>query len=582
MQLHSRWAHTLLLFALSLPYCINLGTSSIWDANEAFYAETPREMLGSGDYIAPHFNFAPRAQKPPLTYWVILAAYRLLGVNEFAVRLPSAFAAIGVILFSYGIARLLFNPRAGLMAALVTATTARIFILARRLPIDILLIFFLMGTLFFLIWAIQTGKKWRWACAYLFSALGFMTKGPVALFAPAVSCFIWLLRSRQIKLRSTHPLIGAVVFGLVTLPWYAMVFRSHGWTYIAPFFLRDNLGRFASESLGPSRGYFYYFSVAATDFFPWSILALCTVWLLWMNRKSARPLKSLEFGLPILWCATFFLLFSFSKNKQEYYIAPIYPVAGILLSGIMEIAFCRNRSNLSVPGGNVGAVSRNENESGLVLAESWWFRAYVLMALLIFLVSLIAPYVFHSFMPDILLVLHYLPSLVLAAGSVILAWSIFRKKLFQCFMTLGLSLWIVYLLTASVYLPGLEPYRPVKRFCHVIERQRGSGDSAGYFRTALPSMVYYLRQPVFEEYDVGAMTRRLQSGKRVFCILAEKDYNYFADKKDLEIYILDRNARFSIRFGALLNSGYFPEEELLLISNRPESPTESSRDDSRS
>jgi 4-amino-4-deoxy-L-arabinose transferase-like glycosyltransferase len=154
MRLHLPYLHIAFLAALCLPYCINLGTSSIWDANEAFYAETPREMLESGDYLAPRFNFEPRAQKPPLTYWAILASYKLFGISEFAVRLPIALAAIGVLLFSYGIARMLFNPRAALIAAAVTATVARIFILARRLPIDILLMFFLMGTLFFLVRAI--------------------------------------------------------------------------------------------------------------------------------------------------------------------------------------------------------------------------------------------------------------------------------------------------------------------------------------------------------------------------------------------------------------------------------------------
>ena len=34
-----------LLVAAAVPYFVNLGVSSIWDANEAFYAQTPREMM---------------------------------------------------------------------------------------------------------------------------------------------------------------------------------------------------------------------------------------------------------------------------------------------------------------------------------------------------------------------------------------------------------------------------------------------------------------------------------------------------------------------------------------------------------
>src|SRR6266545_7801206 len=93
-------ARLLVIAALTAPYLINLGVSSIWDANEAFYAETSREMIESGNYLAPQFNYQPRPQKPPLTYWLVLASYNLFGVSEFAVRLPGALAALGVIVFT--------------------------------------------------------------------------------------------------------------------------------------------------------------------------------------------------------------------------------------------------------------------------------------------------------------------------------------------------------------------------------------------------------------------------------------------------------------------------------------------------
>jgi 4-amino-4-deoxy-L-arabinose transferase-like glycosyltransferase len=69
------------LFALAIvPYFIDLGGSSIWDANEAFYVETPREMMERGDYITPYFNYEPRINKPVLSYWVVGAFYHLFGV----------------------------------------------------------------------------------------------------------------------------------------------------------------------------------------------------------------------------------------------------------------------------------------------------------------------------------------------------------------------------------------------------------------------------------------------------------------------------------------------------------------------
>ena len=70
----------LLAAALSL-FFVDLGGSSIWDANEAYYVETPREMLESGDYLNPSFNYEPRFNKPVLSYWIVAALYHVFGVS---------------------------------------------------------------------------------------------------------------------------------------------------------------------------------------------------------------------------------------------------------------------------------------------------------------------------------------------------------------------------------------------------------------------------------------------------------------------------------------------------------------------
>jgi 4-amino-4-deoxy-L-arabinose transferase-like glycosyltransferase len=557
MRLHSPLMHAVILLALSLPYFVGLGTSSIWDASEAFYAETPREMIATGDYLAPHFNFVPRVQKPPLTYWIIAASYRVFGINEFAVRLPGALAGLGIILFSYGIARMLYNPRAALMAGAITATTARIFILARRLPIDIFFLLFFIGTLFFLVRAIRTKKTHHWIFAYTFAALGFMTKGPVAIVLPALAVIIWALVGQGLRTADIHFWKGSAVFAAVVLPWYLLVFHRYGWSYIAPFFLKDNLGRFASENFGPSRGIFYFFGVGASDFFPWSILALCAFAILWRCRKTERPIRSLEFGLPILWCVCTFVFFSLSKNKQEYYIAPMYPVAAIIVAGVLD-RICGNGA-----GARAGTAHAFETAP-----RSWWLWAFGFQAFVLFAFSLSTPYVFRFFMPDIEPVFHYAAALLLVAGCSFFAWSVVRKRFTQCFSVLATVLWVMYLMCVAVYLPGLEQYRPVKKLCRLIETQLDTDAEAGYFRTALPSMAFYLRRPIFEESNTREMRRRLSSGKRVFCILPRKAYDTLVTDKALRVYILARQPRFAVRVDALLNTRYSQEEELLLISNR--------------
>ncbi len=550
LSITSPLIHILVLLGLFLPYSINLGDSSLWDANEAFYAETPREMLTTGNYLAPQFNFQPRAQKPPLTYWIILLSYMLFGISEFAVRLPGALAAIGMILFTYGIGRSLFGPRPALIAAVIAATTTRIFLLARKLPIDILLLFFLMGTLFFLVRAIKDKSANNWALAYAFAGLGFLTKGPIALIIPAGTYLIWALWVRRFKLSEIHLLKGLLIFLTVVAPWYVLIYRAHGWTYILPFFLRDNIGRFATESLGPARGILYYFPVYLADYFPWSVLTLVALYYLWAKRRAFQYLRDLSFGLPLVWCALVFLFFSFSKNKQEYYITPLYPVMAVILSSIIDRT----------------AFSKADPDSGW--RQSAWLYSYSVLAILFLALSALMPFVLRSFLPDSSTVLHYTPSLVLLILIVILAWNIINRRPSRCYFSLAIPLWILFMLLTLIYLPALEAYRPVKEFCRTIELHSIGNHEAGYYGAALPSMVFYLGYPIFEEYSEESMVKRFRSDHQVFCVLTRSDYDYFINKKGLILYILDSRYRITTRLSSLFDRSDGSEEELLLVSNQ--------------
>ena len=74
----------------------NLGNIGLVDETEPLFAEAARQMTLTGDWITPYFNGETRFDKPPLIYWLMAVAYRTLGVNEWAVRLPSALCAIAL------------------------------------------------------------------------------------------------------------------------------------------------------------------------------------------------------------------------------------------------------------------------------------------------------------------------------------------------------------------------------------------------------------------------------------------------------------------------------------------------------
>ena len=48
-------------------------------------------MVRTGDYVTPHFaDGTRRFEKPILSYWLIAASYRHLGISLFSSRLPSS------------------------------------------------------------------------------------------------------------------------------------------------------------------------------------------------------------------------------------------------------------------------------------------------------------------------------------------------------------------------------------------------------------------------------------------------------------------------------------------------------------
>ncbi|XWK87706.1 MAG: glycosyltransferase family 39 protein [Phormidium sp.] len=79
-----------------LAFFWHLGSVGLVDETEPLFAEAARQMVVTGDWITPYFNGETRFDKPALVYWLMAIAYQTIGVNEWAVRLPSALAALAL------------------------------------------------------------------------------------------------------------------------------------------------------------------------------------------------------------------------------------------------------------------------------------------------------------------------------------------------------------------------------------------------------------------------------------------------------------------------------------------------------
>ncbi len=330
-----------LLVAAILPYVLNLGVSSIWDANEAFYAQTPREMIETGDYVTPSFNFQLRMNKPVLSYWNVAASYHLFGISEWSERLPIAIGALVIIGTAFGLGRLLGGTFAGLLAALVLATSPRFVLLARRIIIDIHITMWTgLVLLLFALAETRPQRRRLYLCLmYVAAGFGVLTKGPVAVFLPAVVFFIYLASQKRLgDLRHMMLPTGALISLAIVVPWYYFLYREHGWEYIGSFIFGENLERYAEAIGEQSRGMLFYIPVMLADLFPWSLMIPVALWWAIRDERQDRVARLL-----VVWIAAIVVFFSLSGTKEDLYILPIVPAEAALIGAMLVKAIDSKR-----------------------------------------------------------------------------------------------------------------------------------------------------------------------------------------------------------------------------------------------
>ena len=112
VQLTARERHWILLL-LVVVVVVRLATLPAYpllDPTESRYAEIARKMLETGNWLVPQVDYGvPFWGKPPLSMWLSAAAMAVLGVNEFAARLPSFLLLVGCGALVYRLA----SQRAG-------------------------------------------------------------------------------------------------------------------------------------------------------------------------------------------------------------------------------------------------------------------------------------------------------------------------------------------------------------------------------------------------------------------------------------------------------------------------------------
>ena len=366
------WAVSLswVLLLCGIAFCWHLGSIGLVDETEPLFAEASRQMVETGDWVTPYYNGNTRFDKPPLVYWLMAIGYQTIGVNEWAVRLPSALAATLLTLFGFLTLRkfgyvqpadvlhessrsidhqLWYSALIG--SALIVLNTETI-VWARTGVSDMLLSSCVGMALLAFFWGYAEPApvvKTRWYFAfYVFSALAVLTKGPVGIVLPILIIGAFLLYVGQVRstLRELRLLPGSLLFLAITLPWYILVIRANGEAYIDSFFGYHNLERFTSVVNDHRAPWFFYFIVVLVGFAPWSLYLPSAIarWRIGQRRRWQQQPRSMQFGIfALIWFAVIFGFFTIAVTKLPSYVLPLMPSAAMLVGLLWSDQMQRSR-----------------------------------------------------------------------------------------------------------------------------------------------------------------------------------------------------------------------------------------------
>ncbi|QLE42448.1 glycosyltransferase family 39 protein [Nostoc sp. C052] len=350
----------------------NLGNIGLIDETEPLFAEASRQMFVTGDWITPFFNGDTRFDKPALIYWCQAIAFHLIGVNEWAVRLPSAIAAFGLVCLAFytiqwyltkqdeleQVSRPTRRYLISFIAAALMALNPETIIWARTGVSDMLLTGCMGSALlcFFLGYAGKESRgageqgsrgaelitnalfpnKWYLAF-YVLIAGAILTKGPVGIVLPGLIVGAFLLYVGKVRevLREMNLFIGILIILGLSVPWYALVIWRNGWNYINSFFGYHNLERFTEVVNGHSAPWYFYFVIVLLGFAPYSVyLPASIIRLKFWQRSHWRSLERFQqFGLfAWFWFASIFVFFCIAVTKLPSYVLPLMPAAAILVA----------------------------------------------------------------------------------------------------------------------------------------------------------------------------------------------------------------------------------------------------------
>lgn len=339
-----------------LSYLFSLGAQNLFVPDETRYAEIPREMIASGDWVTPRLDGVRYFEKPVLGYWANAISIRLFGQNSFAVRLPAAlsaaFSALLIFLLVYRMGRNSEEDHriTAALAGLIFLSCFMVFGLGNTAVLDSLFSFLLTATIAAFFFATEAPPGSRRERRLLLLAgvscgLAFLTKGFLAVAVPVLVLapyLVWQRRLADLMRMSWLPILTAFV---VALPWglWIQAKEPDFWRY---FFWNEHIRRFMGENAQHKKPFWYFFISIPGLLMPWTLVIPAAAAGIRPPLRD-RGMQGRLTRLSLCWLVLPLLFFSMSSGKLLTYILPCFPPFAILMAmGLLHALEKEGRSKL--------------------------------------------------------------------------------------------------------------------------------------------------------------------------------------------------------------------------------------------
>jgi 4-amino-4-deoxy-L-arabinose transferase-like glycosyltransferase len=365
MQTNKRYEillQSIILIIAALFLFWNIGKTSVYEWDEARDGVNAWNMYHNGDYINNYYGneLDTWTAKPPLWIWVITASYHIFGFNEFALRFPSALAALLFFMVLFRLIRMFASANMAFLTCIILLGCRAIAAhhVGRTGDYDSLLLLFLICSLYCFCKYLYEDKLWGLYLMGILTGLAFYAKGTAGfLYLPGL--FLLLIVSGQFKkvFTNKHTYVSfAIMIGIV-LSWAGLVMK-YGKTIsnsyygtknsLEALFVHDTFKRLAVKDnlFHAKRDNFFFFHTIEVHMNMWHILFYAAVatglFMLIKNRKRFTEIIRADENRFTLLCVCIslpiILVLNFAEQPWAWYFAPIWAFLAFITARWMMYA----------------------------------------------------------------------------------------------------------------------------------------------------------------------------------------------------------------------------------------------------